>query len=173
LPGVEVSVVDGYGAPVPDGEPGEIVVAGPSVAGEATGAGRVRTGDAGFLHDGQLYVLGRLGDSLKVRGRPVFAEDLDARLVATLGVPAGRVATVLGGDGTGDLALVVFERPRREWLPAVPALLRPHLDGVRVMTVDVPIGAVPRTTSGKPRRRELWQAYLSGRLVPATPRASG
>jgi acyl-CoA synthetase (AMP-forming)/AMP-acid ligase II len=185
LAGVQVGVVDEAGEAVPDGRTGEIVVGGRSVtAGYHTGiagsagsadpaapGGRtVRTGDAGFLRDGQLYVLGRLGDALKIRGRLVVAEDLDAALVAGLGVAAGRVATVLGGDVRGDTAVVVLERPHADWLPAVAALLRPHLDGVPVVTVAVPVGAVPRTTSGKPRRRELWQAYLSGRLGP---RATG
>jgi acyl-CoA synthetase (AMP-forming)/AMP-acid ligase II len=174
LGGVRVTVVDEAGEPVPDGRTGEIVVGGLSVtAGYHTGTsgptrlrdGTVRTGDAGLLRDGQLYVLGRLGDGLKVRGRLVVAEDLDAALVAGLGVAPGRVATVLGGDDRGDTAVVVLERPKADWLPAVPALLRPHLDGVPVVPVDVPVGAIPRTTSGKPRRRELWQAYVSGRLA--------
>jgi acyl-CoA synthetase (AMP-forming)/AMP-acid ligase II len=178
LRGVRVAVLDEAGEPVPDGRTGEIVVAGPSVAAGYHGPpagptelrdGTLRTGDAGFLRDGQLYVLGRLGDGLKVRGRLVVAEDLDAALVTGLGITPGRVATVLGGDDRGATAVVVLERPKADWLPAVPALLRPHLDGVPVVTLDVPVGAVPRTTSGKPRRRELWQAYLSGRLGrPAT-----
>jgi acyl-CoA synthetase (AMP-forming)/AMP-acid ligase II len=175
LAGVRVSVVDEAGAPVPDGQTGEIVVGGPSVAAgyraptmastpTALLGDTVRTGDAGFLREGQLYVLGRLGDGVKVRGKLVVAEDLDATLVARLGVAAGRVATVLGGDDRGDVAVVVMERARAGWLPGVPALLRPHLDGIPVVAVDVPLGTIPRTTSGKPRRRELWQAYLHGRL---------
>jgi acyl-CoA synthetase (AMP-forming)/AMP-acid ligase II len=180
LRGVRVSVVDENGAPLPDGRTGEVVVAGRSVtagyhapaghgAPTALRDGSLRTGDAGFLRDGQLFVLGRLGDAVKVRGRLVVAEDLDAALVAGLGVPAGRVATLLGADDRGETAIVVLEAPRPEWLPAVPALLRPHLDGIPVVAVGVPVGAVPRTTSGKPRRRELWQAYVSGRLAPRSP----
>ncbi|GAB3935042.1 hypothetical protein GCM10027614_09130 [Micromonospora vulcania] len=86
--GVRVRIVDEAGAPLPDGVVGEIEVHGPSVAqgyvNEADsasqttlGGGVLRTADAGFLHDGQLHVLGRLGDSMKVRGRAVFAEDLE------------------------------------------------------------------------------------------------
>src|SRR5262249_2752323 len=86
---VRVGIHSGSGTPLPDGWAGEIVVYGDSVADGYAGDGSpvtrfadggLYTGDAGFLLDGQLFVLGRLGDSIKLRGRAVFAEDVEAAL---------------------------------------------------------------------------------------------
>ncbi|HEU4421791.1 MAG TPA: AMP-binding protein [Pilimelia sp.] len=172
LHGVEVTVVDDAGVAVPDGQAGEIVVGGASVgAGYQGGAGfpggRVHTGDAGFLRDGQLFVLGRLGDSLKIRGKGVFAEDLEALLVTGLGVPAGRVACLLGLDRGRATAVLVFEHARPEWARGAEAVVRRTVEGARVVTADVPAGTVPRTSSGKPRRHLLWRSFLAGELAPA------
>jgi amino acid adenylation domain-containing protein len=81
--------------PVPEGEIGEICVRGPSVAlgywnapegTEATftagqdGVRLLRTGDLGFLSDGELYVTGRMKDLVIVRGRNLAAEDVEDAL---------------------------------------------------------------------------------------------
>ena len=107
--GAEVTIVDDQGVVVPDGTAGEIVVGGPSVAegyldpgavaerGTRFVDGRLVSGDAGFVLDGELFVLGRLGDSLKLRGREVFAEELEA-VLDRHGIPARRVAALLGHD---------------------------------------------------------------------------
>ncbi len=170
LKGVTVTVVDDDGNAVPDGQPGEIVVGGTSVGeGYAQSTtfddGTVRTGDAGVLEDGHLFVFGRLGDSLKIRGRAVFAEDLDALLVAALGIPAGRATTVLGHDNGTATALVILEGARPAWREGLSSVLFPHVGGARLVPVAVPMGTVPRTTSGKPKRRELWAAHLAGTLT--------
>ncbi|QWF84813.1 AMP-binding protein [Amycolatopsis sp. CA-230715] len=167
LSGVRVSIVDSAGSPVPDGDVGEIVVGGDCVGtgyvdGQDFGAA-VRTGDAGYLLDGELYPLGRFGDSVKVRGRAVFAEDLEL-LVST--VFPDRPACALGHARGHPEAVVVLERPRaRDASDEVTALLRPHLDGVRIVVLRAKPGVVPRTSSGKPRRAALWAAYLSGELT--------
>jgi fatty-acyl-CoA synthase len=69
LPGIRLSIADANGAPLGEGRLGEIVASGPWVAGGYQGApaggqtrflqGRLYTGDAGFMLDGELFVLGR------------------------------------------------------------------------------------------------------------------
>lgn len=89
---VELTIVDESGALLPEGHLGEIVVAGPSVTGgygasetggeiasEITSAtrfsgGRLHTGDAGFLSGADLFVLGRMGDSLRANGVTVHVK---------------------------------------------------------------------------------------------------
>jgi len=90
----EVRVVDPVAlAAVPDGCVGEVWVAGPSVAGgywrrpedsaeifaaRLDGRGPyLRTGDLGFLRDGQLFISGRAKDMIIVRGRNYFPQDLE------------------------------------------------------------------------------------------------
>jgi acyl-CoA synthetase (AMP-forming)/AMP-acid ligase II len=178
LAGTDVSIVDDGGRVRPDGVVGEIAVRGPGVAGGYLGAdgaavtrlagGSVRTGDAGFLLDGELYVLGRLGDGVKVRGRMLFAEELEAALRAA-GVPPRRVAVLLG-EVAGEASVVaLFERARPEWLARAGLLLGRLTAGAPVLLLDAPAGTIARTSSGKPRRRQLWRDFQDGRLPSPTP----
>jgi acyl-CoA synthetase (AMP-forming)/AMP-acid ligase II len=170
LTGVRVEILDDAGRPAPAGVVGQIVVSGATVgdgyASDDGGfpSGTVRTGDAGFLRDGQLFVLGRTGDALKVRGTTVFAEDLDVLVTTGTGVPAARFACVLGIDAGTPTVVLVAERLPREALDRGRALVASHLPGATVAVADVPHGALARTSSGKPLRRTLWRAYLAGEL---------
>lgn len=168
LEGVEVEVIDDDGAVVADGTVGEIVVRGASVATDYVGRasavsgttladGTLRTGDAGFLRDGQLFVVGRLGDGLKVRGRMVFAESLEA-LLHQKGIPERRVAVLLGVRDGVNTAAVVFETPKPEWFEVAVAVLREWLVDTELLRVEVGRGGLAVTSSGKPRRRVMWQA---------------
>ncbi|MFD7807462.1 AMP-binding protein [Streptomyces cellulosae] len=176
VPGTAVEIVDDDGTPLPDGTFGEIRVSGTSVADgyetadpaadRAFGDDGLRTGDAGFLLDGELYVVGRIGDSLKVRGRKVHAEDLEAALVSVPGVPPGRCAVALGDRDGRPGAVIVVEAPGDGWLEAVRGALRSALDtSVALTVVRARRGTIPRTSSGKPRRRLLWRLAGEGTLA--------
>lgn len=167
LDDVAVSIADQQGAPLGDGVLGEVVVRGLSVGeGYAPGSspsastsfddGAVHTGDAGFVADGELYVLGRLGDSLKVRGRSVFAEGVEEAVAAEVGIPLTGLGVVLGVLGGLETVAVVVERdPGNGLQPAVDTIGR-LAPGARVQVLAGPRGSIPRTTSGKPRRKLLW-----------------
>jgi fatty-acyl-CoA synthase len=175
LPGIRLWIVDANGAPLGEGRLGEIVASGPWVAGgyqgtQASGPtrfarGRLCTGDAGFVLERELFVLGRMGDSTKVRGRSLYAEDVEARLAAIPGVPAGRVVVVFGHlDGLDTVAAVV-EHQRGAWVEPAASRLRSETGRTaRVLIVEVPRHAIPRTSSGKPRRRLLGQELMQGTL---------
>lgn len=173
LTGTEVNIVSEFGDILPAGRVGEIVARGLSMAdgylsgesssGTTFGHEGLSTGDAGFLYDGQLYVLGRLGDSMKLRGRSVFAEDLEAKIISK-GVPARRVVVLLGTHGGQPTAVAVVERCTAAWLPAVAEVLRSMSEGSRALVINAPTATIERTSSGKPRRRVLWQRFSSGTL---------
>jgi acyl-CoA synthetase (AMP-forming)/AMP-acid ligase II len=167
LDGVTVSIVDESAAPLPDGHVGEITVRGVSLAagylGESPLAGELRTGDGGFVLDGQLFVLGRLGDSIKVRGRVLFSEDLEGALGA-VGASSQRIAVLLGSHQGAPTAVLLTEEPDPAWRADAVRLLRRQAEGARVAFVSVPRGGIARTSSGKPRRRPLWDAFVAGRL---------
>lgn len=174
LPGLSVEIVDEEGRCLGEGRVGEIVVEGPTLAEGYLGSddslsltsfsdATLRTGDAGFLLNGELFVLGRLGDSLKIRGRTVFAEDLEAAL-GTAGLPRHRVATLLGVHLGVPTVVALLEQPDDAWLPEANALLRRRTEGAAVVLLDTPRGTIVRTSSGKPKRRQLWQAFIDGGL---------
>jgi O-succinylbenzoic acid--CoA ligase len=143
LPGVAVSVVDG-----------EIVVEGPTVAGDG---GILRTGDLGsFDAAGRLVVHGRR-DELIVSGGENVA-------------PAQVEGALLAHPCVADAA--VFGRPDAEWGEAVTAhvVLHPDADvdaatlrafcARRLAAFQVPkaievVESLPRTASGKLLRRRL------------------
>ena len=170
LRGVEIWIVDESGLPVDSGVVGEIVVRGTSLAdGYLAGVSSqssfkpdgLRTGDAGFLWDGELYVLGRLGDAMKIRGRTVFAEDLEAALAAE-GIPSQRIAVLLGERRGRPTAVVLLEDARPGWTQVANGVMTVRAEGADVTALEIPRGAIQRTTSGKPRRRPLWQELVVG-----------
>ncbi|ROT26092.1 AMP-binding protein [Micromonospora sp. HM5-17] len=177
--GVHIRILDDAGEPLPVGHVGEIAVSSPSVAAGYRGAdhegstrfvGReLRTGDAGFVHDGELYVLGRMGDSLKLRGRNVFVEDLDVRVAEATGLPKSGVAAVSMVHSGGQGVALFAEAKDLDWVPRARRLLREELGPEPQITIIVGRrGLVARTSSGKPRRRFLWQQLRAGSLTDVT-----
>lgn len=166
LENVRVSVCDEAGE-LPPGVLGEIVVAGASLADGYRDAARFpasgfRTGDAGFVWDGRLHVLGRLGDALKVRGVQVFAEDLEAALARIEALKPQRYVVVLGAVDGRDTAAAVVEAKPGEWAEEAYRVLRYALADARVLVVAAERGSVRRTTSGKPKRRVIFEDLMAG-----------
>ncbi|HEY8201384.1 MAG TPA: AMP-binding protein, partial [Actinomycetota bacterium] len=187
----EVRIVDRQTCEeVHDGQVGEIWFRGPSVGAgywnrteETTttfgatlrGDGDrpfLRTGDAGFLHGGQLFVTGRTKDLLIVRGRNLHPEDIeeaaqrsDPRLR-----PGSAVAFPLQTGEEDAIALL------QETTEEDGAALRQLAAGVR-RAVTAAVGArvstiylvrrrsVLRTSSGKIRRRATQAALEAGRVA--------
>ena len=174
LAGVTIQITGESGEPLPPGHVGEIRVRGRSVAagylpGETTsgtsfGDGTLSTGDAGFIVDDQLYVLGRLGDSMKLRGRSVFAEDIEGAVCERAGVPSHRVVVLLGVQHGEPTAVAVVERCDPAWQADIMAVLRSRSEGARTLIIDAPAATIERTSSGKPRRRVLWRQFTAGTL---------
>jgi len=172
LAGVEVIVRDEDGQALPDGHLGEIAVRGASVpAGYASDTpfgtrftdGEVRTGDSGVLVDGQLFVLGRLGDSTKVRGRTVFAEDVESALAA-VGLPRETSVVLLGVHEGVPMAIALLERANANQVDTATTILTQCAEGAHPVVISAPPRTIERTSSGKPRRRTLWTRYTQGLL---------
>jgi fatty-acyl-CoA synthase len=177
--GVGVRVVDENGTGLPDGYLGEIAVTGSGVTGGYHGGqpggatrfvdGELRTGDAGFLHGADLYVLGRMGDSIKVSGTSVYVEDLDLKVAAATGLDRERLAVVSTQGPGGEVALFVEARPDGAWVDAACEALRGRLGpDFPIRVIAGTRGLIKRTSSGKPRRRHMWQLLQVGELSHAT-----
>jgi len=181
IPGHHVRIAHESGSAAAEGILGEIVLSGPSVFGGYRGSpdsatrcidGELHTGDAGFILDGQLFVLGRMGTSLKVNGRTVFAEDLDVTAAAALGVaPSRLIAAAVNESGRPGVALFVEQRARQllagEIATARTAVQAQVGEDALVWFIGVPRGGLSRTSSAKPRRAHMWQQWRAGHLVGA------
>jgi acyl-CoA synthetase (AMP-forming)/AMP-acid ligase II len=136
------------------------------------GAGRLRrphdrlhhTRDAGFKLDGELFVVGRLGDGVKVRGDFVDCECLELRLASALAVPPERVALGMGQIGTDITAVLLLraEAPRADARARADGVVRSVLGpGARLIIVNVDRGEIPKTSSGKVKRAEIWRTWAA------------
>jgi fatty-acyl-CoA synthase len=149
-----------------DGAVGELHVSGPSLAlgyrndPEATATrfrdGRFRTGDLGFLHDDELYVVGRTDDRLIIGGRNVDVADLEHEIAEDARIRKGNCAIVDVRSGERQRIVLVAETAspieRGDLLPAVRTIAaRDH--GLRIDDVVLlSPGQFPKTPSGKPQR---------------------
>jgi acyl-CoA synthetase (AMP-forming)/AMP-acid ligase II len=121
VPVVDVEIRDEAGAPLPDGEEGEIHLRGPLVMREywndpeataaAIGPGRwLNTGDVGYVRDGKLYIASRKRDLIIRGGENVYPFEVEQRLEAH---PSVAEAAVIGVDheelGQEVKAVVVVE----------------------------------------------------------------
>jgi acyl-CoA synthetase (AMP-forming)/AMP-acid ligase II len=181
IPGVALAIRDAAGRELPERRVGRIVVGGPSVMTgyfadpEATRAvladGWLDTGDLGFLFRGELYVCGRAKDVVVVRGANHTAEELEACLEGVAGIRPGGVVAAAGRDDDGEARLIFAER-RRDAPDGLEERIRAALAAragvVPSQVVLLDRGALPRTTSGKLRRRETVRRHLAGTL--STPR---
>lgn len=181
------------------GEVGEIRVAGDHVTAgywrrpDATAATYpecgsrrlLRTGDLGALVDGELYVLSRLSDLMVVRGRNHHPGDVEATVLAAdpaLG-PAGPATSAAFGlpdaEGGGERVVVVAElrdpsdeAGRAALTTAIrAAVLREHDLALAAVVLTRP-GALPRTSSGKIRRRAARGIHLAGGFPAPEPSPS-
>lgn len=190
LPHADVRITDPVTAePLGEGVTGEILVAG-----DSNGAGYwedeartastfrvvlpdaetpyLRTGDLGFLYEGELYVQGRCKDLVIHRGRNLYPEDLEADLsVCDPGLRPGCCA-VFGVANAPDEDLVVCQEVRREIpsdaYPAIAGRIRRTLSRIHGATAHtvllVPPGTVPKTSSGKVQRQATKRLHLAGEL---------
>lgn len=169
-----------------DGDVGEIWVTGPSVAAGyhdrhyltrrvfgAHIAGELgeylRTGDLGFLRDGELFVTGRIKDLIIVNGRNIYPQDVEAN-VAGIDVPGAAIRLVaafsIPGDDSERLC-VVAETASRPPAAHLAAAIRASVTaefGVRPDVHVAPKRTIPTTTSGKVRRQETRRMFLAGEL---------
>ena len=180
--GVEVGIVDDAGAPVPDGEPGEVVLRGDQVAAgywrdaaataEAhTPDGWFRTGDVGVLDaEGRLSVVDRRKDVIITGGENVSSREVEDVLsthpavdqVAVVGVPDAYW-------GEAICAVVVASGGARPSADELVAHVRAHLSPFKRPRQVVFVDALPTTTNGKVAKdavRALAGAALDGQSPP-------
>lgn len=133
----------------------------------------LRTGDLGFVADGELFVTGRLKDIIIIRGRNHYPHDIEQTVEQSHPALKRSANAAFAIEIKGVEQLVVVQEVERRYLRqldidlVVRQIRRAVADrhGLQVYdAVLVRIGSVPKTSSGKTRRRECRKAFLSGRL---------
>lgn len=158
-----------------DNQVGEIWAGGPSIAlgywrnpeasartfVEMDGQTWLRTGDLGFMRDGEVFVTGRLKDMLIVRGQNLYPQDLEKTLEREVEVlRKGRVAVFAveqqGEEGIG-VAVEISRNVQKAIKPQdlIKTLRQVIADACRQAPAVVLLlnpGALPKTSSGKLQR---------------------
>nr|WP_314628553.1 AMP-binding protein [uncultured Noviherbaspirillum sp.] len=136
----------------------------------------LRTGDLALMRDGELYVLGRVCDTVVLGGISHAPHELDLQAERShAGLrPSGSAAFTVGGSRT---QLVIVAELKREMLrcqdkwPHVESAIRSAIRRVHGLSVDAVVliepGTLPKTSSGKVRRGQCREDYLAGRLALA------
>lgn len=186
-------------------EVGEIWIAGPSVTGgywnrpqesaetfgaylADTGEGPfLRSGDLGFLQDGELFVTGRCKDLIIIRGRNYYPQDLELTVEgAHLALEANAVAAFTVTQDDAEQLVIAAEIARTQVrtidTAAVIAAIRRAISQEYQLAVSVILllrpGRMLKTSSGKLQRSAMRQAYLEGTVESIArwmhpPRANG
>ncbi len=173
-----------------DEQVGEIWVRGPSVAQgywrqpeltdevfharlQDTGEGPfLRTGDLGFIRDGELFVTGRLKDLIIIHGRNYYPQDVELtveqahRRLRSSGCAAFSVET----DGREQLVVVQeVERRKKGGMESICEAVRRDVAAEHDLVVNaivlVKAGSIPKTSSGKIQRHACHKAYVDGTLA--------
>jgi acyl-CoA synthetase (AMP-forming)/AMP-acid ligase II len=182
---------------LPSGQVGEIWVAGPSVAqgywrlpdetGRVFGAyladtgegPYLRTGDLGFFWQNELFVAGRMKDTIIVRGRKLYPQDIEFTVEgAHRAIRPGCSAAFSVTDGEAERLVIAAEVDARATGGSAETQaqdLRDVINGVREAVSDfhevrvhavilLAPGSLPKTSSGKLQRFACRASLLEGNL---------
>src|SRR6202522_2325176 len=189
LPGLDLKIVDpeGHFALKP-GRIGEIWVAGsgkcrgywnnPELPLKQFGArlvddtpyddGYLRTGDIGFIHDGELYVCGRIKDMIILRGQNYYPQDIENVVEKSSNLIRHNcvVAFQIQEDSEPALAIVAEVKNPRALPEArkIAAAVRNYLNVEVALISFIAPRAIPRTSSGKIMRHKTKHMWLQGQF---------
>jgi acyl-CoA synthetase (AMP-forming)/AMP-acid ligase II len=132
----------------------------------------LRTGDLGFLRDGNLFITGRQKDLILVRGANHYPEDIEATVGLSHPTLRPHGGAVFGLDDAGDVRLVVAHEvvrgQERSDLSEVVAAVRRAVAQEHGLQVQVVLllraGVLPRTSSGKLQRQACAASYKARTL---------
>ncbi len=185
--GAEVRILDDALTELPNGEPGELCIAGPGVArgywnNDALtrekfiahdGRRFYRTGDlARYLPDGTLQFLGRMDDQIKIRGNRVELAEIESQIERVAGIKKAAVAATSPDDPSRKeiIAFLIHEDTGHDAGSNLVARVKDALNRVLpdyMRPADyLLVESFPLTPNGKTDKKALLQRHAD-RLAAA------
>lgn len=170
--GVELSIRDAEGRPVPTGVTGEICVRTPTIMlgywkmpEETTKCidtdGWFHTGDAGYLDaDGYVYIQDRIKDMIVSGGVNIYPAEIENALFAHPDVSEAAVIGVPDSKwGESVLAFIVPKPGKHPDPKAIEAFCRERIAGYKIPRKIEFVDALPKNGTGKVMKTELRKPY--------------
>ncbi|HHP7231149.1 MAG TPA: SDR family NAD(P)-dependent oxidoreductase, partial [Xenococcaceae cyanobacterium] len=133
----------------------------------------LRTGDLGFIRDGELFVTGRLKDLIIIRGRNHYPQDIELTVDRAHQAIRSGVVAAFAVEVKGVEKLVITAEVKRTYLrkldPAAitkairQAVLQNHELNPHAIVL-IKTGSIPKTSSGKIQRHACKARFLAGSL---------
>ena len=186
LRAIEVKIVDDNYGELPERNIGNILISGPSTT---TGYhdrddlntdlftnGMLKTGDLGYIADGEIYITGRKKDVIIVNGQNINAEEIETQAIKMKNIRAGRlVAFAVKNDETSSekIHILVETKEKHKYLlPKHRRQLKKQISEHVSRFVPVrneqitllPPGSILKTTSGKVRRNDMKALFEQGQF---------
>jgi fatty acid CoA ligase FadD21 len=128
----------------------------------------LRTGDLGFISEGEMFIVGRMKDLLIVYGRNHYPEDIESTVqeitggrVAAISVPVDqteKLVTIIEVKKRGDSDEEAMQKLSVVKNDVTAAISQSHGLNVADLVLVAP-GSIPTTTSGKIRRAACVEQY--------------
>ena len=135
----------------------------------------LRTGDLGFLRNGELFITGRLNDVIIIRGLNHYPQDIEHTVEGCHPVLRATGCAAFGVAAEDEERLVIAAEVDRSQLrsldpEAVFAAIREAIaEAHRILPVAIFLlkpNSVPKTSSGKLRRGACRRDFLANRFAP-------
>ncbi len=131
--------------------------------------GYLRTGDMGFLHEGELFVCGRIKDMIIIRGQNYYPQDIEGVVEKASGlIRTNCVAAFQINEDSEPALAIVAEVKNPKALPdalKIAAAVRNYLNVEVALISFIAPRAIPRTSSGKIMRHKAKHMWLQGQFT--------
>ena len=133
----------------------------------------LRTGDLGFLLDGELFVTGRIKDVIIIRGQNHYPQDIELTVQKSHPALRPNCGAAFTVEVKGKERLVIVQEVERSYLRKldvneVVENIRQEVTAEHALqiyaTVLVKTGSIPKTSSGKIQRYACRAKFLNGSL---------
>ncbi len=139
-----------------------------------TGEGSfLRTGDLGFIYEGELFITGRMKEVLIIKGRNYYPQDIELTVAQSHPALRPEFGAAFSIEANGEERLVVVQEVEREhWRKmddeqAIGNLCQAVMAEYDLLVYDAVLikpGSLPKTSSGKIQRRACRTQFLEGTL---------